>query len=214
MLKPNSTMALRAVATQGQQDDFMGFPLLRAVASYLAIEELMPPARLRWSRVLGRPLMDRIDVSGDMIGPVFIEEVVGRDCLICCVVFNLDTLRTTRHNSVPAMDGVGDRDVYSSVMISDPDNLDAQFEVAWMERYGRGWPVIHPGVVHPALRHLCDRFCDFMDSWSERNRDWNNMVLYLGRMRAMEMSDARDAASDMSESGASGAESDASDMSE
>ena len=38
----------------------MSFPLLRAVGTYLNIEVLMPPERLHWSRLLGRPMLSQI----------------------------------------------------------------------------------------------------------------------------------------------------------
>ena len=53
----------------------------RAVGPYLDISVLMPPMRLRWSRLLGRPMMERITVVayGGMaeVGPVFVDEVAG-----------------------------------------------------------------------------------------------------------------------------------------
>ena len=69
--------SLAAVASQRQQDEVMSFPLLRAVGTYLNIEVLMPPERLRWSRLLGRPMLSQIvtmtnDGWGDDLGPVFI----------------------------------------------------------------------------------------------------------------------------------------------
>ena len=50
---PLDAMALAATATPGQQDEATTFQLLRTVGAYLDMDTLMPPMRLRWSRILG-----------------------------------------------------------------------------------------------------------------------------------------------------------------
>ena len=126
--------SLAAVASQGQQDDVAPFPLLRIVASYLDIEILMPPMRLHWSIILGRPMLDAITVMEqgvDELGPVFIDEVAGLDCLINYRVVNPDTGHRDWHNNVPAVDVMGNRDQCWYVRLIDPTRRDVQFEMEW-----------------------------------------------------------------------------------
>jgi hypothetical protein len=164
-------MDLRAVATPQQQDDVTGFPLLRMVHRFLTIDEVMPPARLRWSRILNRPMLDRIHLTGDSdsLGPVFAEEVSGRECLVS--YRHLNAGRHETRNNVPA--GIMGRDTFWYVRIVDPEFLDLDFEFAWRGRYGLPWPMVDRTSPHPALRRLYDRFGAFYDDWilHGQNRD-------------------------------------------
>ena len=200
-------MALRAVATQGQQDDVMAFPLLRVVAPYLSIDELMPPMRLRWSRILGRPLMGLVTerstvmvygCAGDVIGPVFIDEVMGRDSIIRYRRYDFDTLRCTWRYNVSALIEVGTRNECWSAQLIDIEYQDIPFEMAWRRRYRQRWPQIAPGVTHPVLRRLHARFCAFHNEWDEHNRDRDEMVFYR-RMLDENTDSEADGDSDMSE---------------
>ena len=202
---PPIQMALRAAATQGQQDDAMAFPLLRLVKSYLTVDELMPPTRLRWSRILGRPMMDRIIATryhmADEVGPVYIEEVIGRDCLVSGR--RLVDGNRMFIDPVPAATLSGDRTEFWYLRILDPLNRDVDFEQVWRDRYGLPWPLLAPFAVHPALRRLHNNYVRFLDAWARRSQEREETIY---RQRVGEESDE-----DMSEESVEVSDSDMSD---
>ena len=104
---PLDAMALVATATREQQDEAMTSPLLRTVGAYLDIDTLMPPMRLRWSRVLDRPVMQRVSMVadrrvGDEVGYVYVDEVYGRACTVSYRA--LHDGRRDWHHQVPGTD--------------------------------------------------------------------------------------------------------------
>ena len=154
--------AFAAVATQEGRDARTPFPLLRMVSEYLTIDQLMPPCRLRWSRRLGRPVMEHWiqGANYDEVGSCFIEELHPHETLLTGTmlqapftqhVMELSTLHRERTRN----------DIWD-VCIIDPDFEDAPYAEAWMRRYGAPWPFTARGRVYPALQRLYTwyvRFC-------------------------------------------------------
>ena len=147
--------AFAATATAPGRDANTPFPLLRMVGEYLTIDQLMPPCRLRWSRRLGRPVMERWyqNANYDEVGSVFIEELHPYETLLTGTmllrgpypqpVMELSTLHR-EHTRYYIWD----------VSITDPDFEDAPYAKAWMRRYGAAWPFTARGRVHPALQRI------------------------------------------------------------
>ena len=158
---------LAAATTPERMDE--PFPLLRAVKSYLDITALMPPTRLRWSRLLGRPMMETVTTlvdhrMGDEIGPVYIDEVLDTDAVISYRYLRADGRRDW-HTSVRAADLKGNRAEFWYVRIIDATLQDVQFEFDWRVCYGHPWPKVAPGIVHPCLARLYDRYVTFDEEW-------------------------------------------------
>ena len=167
--------AFAAVATVPGRDANAPFPLLRMVGEYLTIDQLMPPCRLRWSRLLGRPMMGSTSrrLRDDIVGFVYIEELHTYEALIVGRLWadprphdvrQLSTLHR-RHN----------RNQIWSVCIVDPDFEDAPYMEAWRLRYGAPWPCVGPYRVHPVLSRL-------NSSYDRSSSD----VIYHGRERERE----------------------------
>ena len=78
--RPPSMAAFAAVATPQGRDAHNPFPLLRMVGNFMSYDQLMPPVRLRYSQLLGRPLMEpRAPLDhflGSVQGGIYIEEVL------------------------------------------------------------------------------------------------------------------------------------------
>jgi hypothetical protein len=190
-------MALAATATPGQQDEAMTFPLLRTVGAFLNIDTLMPPMRLRWSRILGRPVMQRVSVvvdrrAGDEVGCVYIDEVCGRACTVSYRA--LHNGRRDWYHQVPSTDiVVGDRprEQYWYARVVDATYQDVPFELDWRARYAQVWPYVAARTVHPALVRLYYRYLVFEEEWRE-HCDERETVTY----RLLQDSDADDSTSD------------------
>ena len=174
---PNSTdmaAALAAVATQEGRDARMPSPLLRMVADYLNLDQLMPPCRLRWSRLLRRPMMEMFTTSseGDIIGLVFVEEIIPHNARILSYEAvpqdRFTVVQTLRWSS--SCRGRTHRDIWE-VSILGEDNEDEPFMEAWKQRYGEGWPLVGRERAHPALQNLYrnyQRFCHSVCLEAER----------------------------------------------
>ena len=161
-------MTTFAAATTPERMD-EPFPLLRAVKSYLDISSLMPPTRLRWSRLLGRPMMETVTVLanhrvGDEIGPVYIDEVVNTDAVISYRYLRADGRRDW-HTSVRAADLRGNRADFWYVRIIDATLQDVRFEFDWRACYGQAWPKVASGAIHPCLARLYERYVTFNEEW-------------------------------------------------
>jgi hypothetical protein len=164
--------AFAAVATQEGRDARTPFPLLRMVGEYLTIDQLMPPCRLRWSRRLGRPVMEHWirDANYDEVGSCFIEELHPHETLLIGTmllrgpfpqhVMELSTLHR-EHTRYYIWD----------VCIADPDFEDAPYAEAWLRRYGAPWPFVARGSVHPALQHLYTSYVRFCQDVTQHAED-------------------------------------------
>ena len=174
----------------------MPFPLLRVVGTYLNIEVLMPPERLHWSRLLGRPMLSQIvtmtnDGWGDDLGPVFIEEMHGRSCVISYITYDVDTGFTDWYSNVhvDCIPGATRAQVWG-VKLTDQTTSDAAFGRCWMARHGHPWPMVGMGVVHPVVARLYQRHLAFHDTWLEHIRDRREMTRQLRLEMAVEESES------------------------
>ena len=194
---PLDAMALAATATRQQQDEAMTFPLLRTVGAYLDIDTLMPPMRLRWSRILGRPVMQRLSVVvdrrvGDEVGYVYVDEVCGRACTVSFRALH-DGCRDWYHQ-VPGTDivvGGRPREQCWYARIVDATCQAALFELDWRARYAQVWPYVAARTVHPALVRLCYRHLVFDEEWRQHCEEHENATY-----RLLQDSDADDSMSD------------------
>ena len=171
--------AFAAVATQEGRDANTPFPLLRMVSEYLTIDEFMPPCRLRWSRRLGRPLMqrwwdDRTDY--DEVGSVFIEEVHAHEVLISGKMFLRDYY-AERVRELSSLHRRHTRAQIWDVVIIDPDFEDAPYAEAWTRRYGGSWPFTGQGSVHPVLRNLYTRYSRFCIDVTQQGEDNEEQIM-------------------------------------
>ena len=169
-LNSDSMAAFAAIATIPGRDANAPFPLLRMVGDYLSLDQLMPPCRLRWSRRLGRPMMEMLgagDRFGDNIGAVYIEEVLPYTALIAGYIFMERSVSVTKVGMwTTTCQGMTRRDFWR-VEVRDQDYEDLPYCGAWMQRYGCAWPLIAPGCLHPALERLYRAYEDFSDEASE-----------------------------------------------
>ena len=133
------------------------------VHKFLDLDAVMPPERLRWSRALGRPFMSGAEPDDDIIGPVWITEVLGEDARVggnCAGRNNLLFMCRPVRKLPPhcrSMDTFWGVYIYS--------DKDREFNAKWVERHGHHWPYI-AGGVHPALRNLYIQYQQFEQAWA------------------------------------------------
>jgi hypothetical protein len=128
------------------------------VHEFLDIEPLMPPGRLRFSKLLGRPLMRCL--SCKCLEEEFIDNLQGIDCTVAgeygerlYVSPTSDYCQRLRvwsgHVSAAPMDLVG------VVIVSDED---LEFGRRWAAKYKHIWPWVNDGddgmEAHPAIAYL------------------------------------------------------------
>ena len=132
------------------------------IYEFLDIEPLMPPGRLRLSKLLGRPVMDELRCNCTAIANLL--ELRDMDCQVHGgqVVFNI------RHGVVRFRPWMG-------LMRDAPPHLwgpriisteDKAWGMAWYKKEGAHWPEIRSGV-HPALEDLVVSHDEFHGSWEE-----------------------------------------------
>ena len=163
--------AFAAIATVPGRDENAPFPLLGMVGDYLTHDQLMPPCRLRWSRRLGRPLMEWFIQNlpyGDVVGSAYIEEIHPHETLLT---------GSMRRATIPQhvvqwstlCRGLTRNDLWD-VCIVDTEFEDEPYAEAWMRRYGVTWPFIARGRSHPALERLYNshvRFCEAVSNHAD-----------------------------------------------
>ena len=130
------------------------------IHEFLDIEPLMPPGRLRLSKLLGRPVMDMLSCNCVIAN---IEELRNLDCRIHGgIVFWPDEEPESFIWTGPSRDGhpalVGVR------IISDEDT---DWGLAWYKKEGDYWPYTADGTYPPALENLIVPFDDFRYDWYE-----------------------------------------------
>ena len=64
-----------------------------------------------------------------------------------------------------AADLRGNRADFWYVRIIDVTLQDVRFEFDWRACYGHPWPKVAPGIVHPCLARLYDRYATFDEEW-------------------------------------------------
>ena len=152
------------------------------IFEFLDIEPLMPPARLRISKLLGRPVMDY--VWCDCI-PVSLDEMRSTDLEVHGQTGNVIRFRIGRCDPTlyldvwrgPARDApadlVGVRLVIDEGELEDgsPRPVDLAFEDAWSTRHHMPWPCLDSGEDHPALEPLVRRHREWLREWEEQFED-------------------------------------------
>ena len=125
---------------------------------YLDVAPLMPPERLRWSRLLRRPLMEQAGQS--IIAAVSAEEM--RPYPDCDVLWHHKD-----EDFVGVESGTADElpaDAFWVYMLSEGDE---GFADEWRAKHGHPWPFVEHRQAHKALAHLRRRY---MRSWA----DWTD----------------------------------------
>ena len=128
------------------------------IHEFLDIEPLMPPGRLRFSKLLGRPLMRYLDCK--CLEREFLDNLQDIDCTVAGEYG--DRLYAATENRYWQRLRVwsghvssAPRDLVGVMIISDED-LD--FGRKWYATYGYTWPHVDDGdegpEVHPAIAHL------------------------------------------------------------
>ena len=133
------------------------------IHEFLDIELLMPPGRLRLSKLLGRPVID--DIMCDCLGAAFIDECRNVDCTISCVYQPQPGWRWTRW-----MGHTRDAPVRQIACVHIVSDEDTEFGKAWYAKHDAYWPHTKDGV-HPMLR--CRQLSE---EWKDR---WNEYALIL-----------------------------------
>ena len=138
------------------------------VHEFLDLDAVMPPERLRWSRAVGRPFMSGAEPDDDIIGPVWITEVLDEDARVggnCAGRNNLLFMCRPVRKLPPRcrnMDNFWGVYIYS--------DGDRGFNANWLEKHGRKWPFV-VGGVHPALRSRYNQYLNFERAWSQHADD-------------------------------------------
>ena len=154
---------------------------------YLDISPLMPPVRLQYSKLLGRPLMDpayqhQIAVS------VFVEEMLPHpDAVLTGHQEEFDPTPWRVDELAPS---IRTRDAFYWVYLRADGDRD--FADDWKARYGHDWPFVADGRPHPALANLYLRHRDFWSYWCNHGEaanialdmpDEDTMQAYRNRLR-------------------------------
>ena len=136
------------------------------IHAFLDIEPLMPPGRLRLSKLLGRPVMDELNCN--CTAATYVEELGDMDCEVhggqtvhLLFLPAVPCFRSWRGLSRDAPNLVGVR------VISTDDKAWGQ---AWYEKEGCQWPeIIVDGEpqVHPVLDDLVAVHCEFVGDWEQ-----------------------------------------------
>ena len=170
------------LAKRGQLEEAFGC-VLSEIESFLDVGRLMPPNRLRWSKVLGRPLLHKLYRQdsppgrpyerayvdyGDLVGAVMIEEVIDLDCMIfgrLPTEYGIDkVVRRTSELRPSEVEEMFD------VHIIDPAWSDDEFAATWHAKYGTEWPCVGEGRIHHGLCKLHGKYTGFKLEWSLRSQ--------------------------------------------
>ena len=137
------------------------------VHKFLDLDAVMPPERLRWSRALGRPFMSVADDDDDIVGPVWITEVLDEDAKVGgnCVEGDRLVFMCRPMRRLPPR--CRNMDNFWGVYYSDGER---EFNADWFEKHGRQWPFI-AGGVHPALRRLYAQYQQVEQVWAQHADD-------------------------------------------
>ena len=139
---------------------FQGFKEM--LLPYLDIEPLMPPERLRWSRILGRPLMEQtmIQACQTTIAAVMTEEMQPYPD---CEVFGYHQEEDYVGNYQMRFDEIPE-DPFWLYIVSEGDD---DFAAAWLLKHGHEWPFVVDRQPHPALANLHRRYMRCWGDWHE-----------------------------------------------
>ena len=124
---------------------------------FLDIKLVMPPERLRWSRLLKRPVMHPAEQEDRCVGTIYIEEVLPHE------EAQVGGQRVYRSESIIFVErSVADlpqclrcRDFFWGVHLY--SERDRPFTEAWEAKCGHNWP---------RIAHNTNRYLDFEFNWS------------------------------------------------
>ena len=138
------------------------------IFEFLDITPLMPPARLRFSKLLGRPVMGSVHCH--CVAAVSLDEVRDTDWEVCGQTGNVIRFEIGEWPS-PYLDvwrGLArdaPADLVGVCLVSDED---WKFGVRWQHEHGACWPAQALDdfeIDHPAVEPLIRR-------WREWSREW------------------------------------------
>ena len=144
------------LAAAGKVVLFQGFKEM--LMPYLDITPLMPPDRLRWSRLLGRPLME--GAGQRTIAAVNTEEMRPYpECEVLWYYQDEDYVGVERGlvEDLPA-------DAFWVYLVSEGDD---DFAAAWLLKHGHEWPFVADRQPHPALANLRRRYIRCWGDWND-----------------------------------------------
>ena len=144
------------LAAAGKVVLFQGFKEM--LMPYLDITPLMPPDRLRWSRLLKRPVMEQND--GDLICPTWPEEIRPYpECNVrwYCMYDDIIEVVCGTASELP-------EDAFWVCIRGESDD---DFAAAWLLKHGHDWPFVADRQPHHALANLRRRYMRFWGGWSD-----------------------------------------------
>ena len=136
---------------------FQGFKEM--LIPYLDIAPLMPPERLRWSRILKRPLLEQSSDEA-LICPIWPEEIRPYpqcDVRWYCKDGDIIEVASGTASEMP-------EDAFWVYIRGDGDE---EFAAAWLLKHGHDWPFVADRQPHPALSKLRRRYMRFWGDWSD-----------------------------------------------
>ena len=161
IISDNSTMTAQLAAT-GKVVLFEGFK--EHMLPFLDIPPLMPPERLRMSRLLKRPLMEGATPNEESISQVFIEEVLPYPECDVEVQYNDDgDIYVATGPLDELLLDFPEQSSFFWVLIR--SEMDREFGAVWRAMCGTDWPFVADRAVHPALINLHRRYVQFWCNW-------------------------------------------------
>ena len=159
VVSDNSTMTAQLAAT-GKVVLFEGFQ--EHMLPFLDITPLMPPERLRMSRLLKRPLME--GATPNAISHVFIGEVLPYPECDVEVQYNDDgDIYVATGPLGELLLDFPEQSSFFWVLIR--SEMDREFGAVWRAMHGTDWPFVADRAVHPALINLHRRYVQFWCNW-------------------------------------------------
>ena len=150
------------------------------VHEFLDIEPLMPPGRLRVSKLLGRPITKSLHCK--CLDCEMLDDLEGIDCTVAGeygdrLYMAQDNEGAQRLRTWSGHVSSAPRDLVGVMIISDED---LEFGRNWYAKYGQAWPLVSgwdPEVgtdeeVHPALEYL-----DELYHQNSRRDDWASSLM-------------------------------------
>jgi hypothetical protein len=134
------------------------------IHAFLDIEPLMPPGRLRMSKLFGRPVMDELKCN--CTAAAHMEEIRDMDCRVHGRQTTPFFFTSTNSYFMPWRGPARDAPDLAGIRIISAE--DKAWGQAWYEKEGCHWPCILDNkdpIPHPALDDLVASHEDFYDDW-------------------------------------------------
>ena len=144
------------------------------IYAFLDITPLMPPARLKFSRLLGRPLM--AEIGCNCIASVTLDEARRLDCEVSGQHGNLIRflIGSWPFPSLALWRGAARDAPADLVGVSIVSDEDQAFGEAWFARYGAHWP--HHWLEEEALYDAHPELQRLEQLYLARCQDWKQQV--------------------------------------